>query len=50
MNWGGGGYNNNDAGNNDANKLNMRIQPSNFSGPPHLKEMLGKCYSMTDDK
>lgn len=29
----------------DDKKLKMRIQPSNFSGPAHLKRLYGKCFS-----
>ncbi|KAI0210720.1 N-acetylglucosamine-1-phosphotransferase subunit gamma [Lamellibrachia satsuma] len=29
--------------------LKMRVKPSPFSGPPHLKELYGRCFSKTDD-
>ncbi|XP_061197191.1 N-acetylglucosamine-1-phosphotransferase subunit gamma-like [Saccostrea echinata] len=29
----------------DDKKLKMRIKPSNFTGPTHLKRLYGKCFS-----
>ncbi len=32
-----------------TNELKMRITPSNFSGPPHLRRLLGKCFTKLDE-
>ncbi|XP_067670742.1 N-acetylglucosamine-1-phosphotransferase subunit gamma-like [Haliotis asinina] len=29
-------------------KLQMRVHPANFSGPAHLKRLMGKCFSLVD--
>jgi len=31
----------------DAPNLKLRVQPANFSGPPHLKRLLGRCFKTT---
>ncbi|CAL4121118.1 unnamed protein product, partial [Meganyctiphanes norvegica] len=31
-------------------KLNLRMKPSNFSGPDHLKVLVGKCFKHKDNK
>ncbi|OWF40858.1 N-acetylglucosamine-1-phosphotransferase subunit gamma-like [Mizuhopecten yessoensis] len=39
------GFNNYNVGvNNDEQKLKMRVKPSNFSGPPHLRNFEHKCF------
>ncbi|XP_060071545.1 N-acetylglucosamine-1-phosphotransferase subunit gamma-like [Ylistrum balloti] len=39
------GFNNYNVGvNNDETKLKMRVKPSNFSGPPHLRTFEHKCF------
>ncbi|XP_071108012.1 N-acetylglucosamine-1-phosphotransferase subunit gamma-like isoform X1 [Haliotis cracherodii] len=30
-------------------KLQMRVHPANFSGPAHLKRLVGKCFSLVDN-
>ena len=29
--------------------LHMRVNPSKFSGPEHLRRLYGKCFEKTDD-
>ena len=29
--------------------ISMRVQPSNFSGPDHLRALYGKCFTKLDD-
>ncbi|XP_041363633.1 N-acetylglucosamine-1-phosphotransferase subunit gamma-like [Gigantopelta aegis] len=29
--------------------LKLRVKPANFSGPPHLKRLFGKCFTKTDE-
>ncbi|XP_050392112.1 N-acetylglucosamine-1-phosphotransferase subunit gamma isoform X2 [Patella vulgata] len=39
------GLNNNGYYNPYVNTLTMRVKPANFSGPPHLKRLVGKCFN-----
>lgn len=33
----------------DENQLKMRVQPSKFSGPEHLRRLVDKCFSKKID-
>ncbi|XP_071963826.1 N-acetylglucosamine-1-phosphotransferase subunit gamma-like isoform X2 [Antedon mediterranea] len=39
------GYNQNIDDNSD-NSLKPRIKPANFTGPPHLRRLMGRCFSL----
>lgn len=32
-----------------ADSLTPKVKPSNFSGPPHLKKLMGKCFSVVEN-
>ncbi|XP_022095555.1 N-acetylglucosamine-1-phosphotransferase subunit gamma-like [Acanthaster planci] len=34
-------------GNNEPEILKPKVKPANFSGPPHLKRLVGRCFSKT---